>query len=1301
MPKHSAAWSVWITLIFIVGFTAINRGTAVAKDAEVIRSKIGPAGETVKQASGYPNNIRDGLAPAQYFRMTEVLLGNYDLTNAKQCLQKLMDNKTSPEAQQYADLLNNTAMPKEAVPDEAVNLLKQAELVEKQQDIEQATAMYQSLVKKYPKFEWAHTELAKNYAYYRQDQKNAEVLLEQSLALNPNNTQTLQTCITLANNKQQHEKAYEYCIRLRAVDPTYSSYHLDWELNNHDRSANLKNLIHRAAPRITPLAPQPHAEATQVSMQRPINETVSDAVKHNTHTLMLQTARQSMQQTTEREENYPPQMINERGEVQITFGDNVDTSGSFSNNLLAVRSDHRTQYWNKQGKQAFAKSFDEGLDFSEGLAAAKDGKWGFIDSTGQFVISNELEYATSFSDGLAAVVIEGNWGFINTKGEIVIEPIYEKAKPFSNGLALVKLRNKLGYIDKNGNLAIPATFDSGRPFSEGLAEVGILDRGKHELRLCYINTSGKVCLDTSKIEASAEPDAKEPDVYNLDDGKTLFGFKNATGMSSSDKRPRDFHCGLAGIKLGKNYGYINKDGKVVIPPVYTAAYDFSENLATVQPNNNFEKAVIDTSGTTVVGPQYKEISQFHDGIAAVNQWQHSSSNALWGYINKKGEQILPLQYFEATTFSSGLARVRPTPMAQASTKLAPVNDAPSVVTLPADQSLWAKTATKKIVAAWPAETACEVDKRTQFTFKLDQAGNVYDITFISGCASPNTMLATVHSLLFAMPFERQTGPGTIYLDIESDSSANPKITMSSAGERAAGVGEEIEDKSANAEDKILNGMPENRNSQDSSMLAEYMAEKLVFLCEKSAKYPDSPSVNAELAKIFNAYSLNATNAHDWLCVARSNPARLVLRQNPDNRDERSCNAPLGAIFQAWRLQKQNINLYELQDAYRHKIALDLLRSNGTEPLFLGIAAELMDQYSTAQKYYSQCSSSDFAKKLVKRFSSKLTAETISKFAGNAVNTKDWKEPVKWLPIDSEVLIAVLKPQKETKVAPEKMVSTLFESMQVMVGAVKNEKSEIQFALHSGRNFQAPREIGIGSQAGADIRIFATTPPELHYPATFEKITTTAESLEGFNVIDVELKQQYSQSSVLFIARPFANVEISATDRHYLRQILARIKSNPTDRAFPDSLPEWATIDLKSDCWSLRHYDKSCAHFDPSAPKTAVVSEKAGQSEDLLADDPCTGFTFCGNKGGSFKVSFHGSNPKTLKTLADGWNHYSKINTGQFWGTGKGPQDYKMSPLKVTVSADKKTTTAAGKTTEVTAPMLNIILMNQLGYMIAL
>lgn len=56
--------------------------------------------------------------------------------------------------------------------------------------------------------------------------------------------------------------------------------------------------------------------------------------------------------------------------------------------------------------------------FSEGLAPvqASNGKWGYINTSDQFVINPKFEDAQEFKNARAAVKLNGKWGFINKQG---------------------------------------------------------------------------------------------------------------------------------------------------------------------------------------------------------------------------------------------------------------------------------------------------------------------------------------------------------------------------------------------------------------------------------------------------------------------------------------------------------------------------------------------------------------------------------------------------------------------------------------------------------------------------------------------------------------------------------------------------------------------------------------------------------------------------------------------------------------------------------------------------------------------
>ena len=77
-----------------------------------------------------------------------------------------------------------------------------------------------------------------------------------------------------------------------------------------------------------------------------------------------------------------------------------------------------------------------------------------------------------------------------------------------------------------------------------------------------------------------------------------------------------FSEGLAQVKVGEKWGFIDKTGKQITPCLYDDARDFSEGLAKV-----------------IVGEK-------------------------WGFIDKQGKQIIPCLYDYAWFFSEGLAKVK-------------------------------------------------------------------------------------------------------------------------------------------------------------------------------------------------------------------------------------------------------------------------------------------------------------------------------------------------------------------------------------------------------------------------------------------------------------------------------------------------------------------------------------------------------------------------------------------------------------------------------------------------------------------
>ncbi|MEH1819813.1 MAG: WG repeat-containing protein [Nostoc sp.] len=111
----------------------------------------------------------------------------------------------------------------------------------------------------------------------------------------------------------------------------------------------------------------------------------------------------------------------------------------------------------------------------------------------------------------------------------------------------------------------------------------------------------------------------------------------------------EFCGGLAAVEIDKQWGYIDKNGRIIIQPQFEWAWFFAEGLAEI--SVNCKSGYIDTTGKIIIQPQFEEAKFFSEGLAAVR------IGGKFGYINIKGEFIIQPQFDEAECFYNGLASV--------------------------------------------------------------------------------------------------------------------------------------------------------------------------------------------------------------------------------------------------------------------------------------------------------------------------------------------------------------------------------------------------------------------------------------------------------------------------------------------------------------------------------------------------------------------------------------------------------------------------------------------------------------------
>lgn len=192
---------------------------------------------------------------------------------------------------------------------------------------------------------------------------------------------------------------------------------------------------------------------------------------------------------------------------------------------------------------------------------------------------------------------------------------YEVVQTFYDGMAAVMKGGKWGYINHTGK----------------------------EVIACSIPKQFDVCIDREDYGFYRDNGY----IRNFSEGMVPVA-KETSGAKHNYER-------------ALKWGYMNKEGKLVVDYIYDEAADFSEGLAWVA-NEEFQ-GFIDKQGNKVLdGAKYYVPDagmlnyMFKNGMACVVKMD-DEGNAKYGYINKQGQEVVPCKYDAANPFSEGKASV--------------------------------------------------------------------------------------------------------------------------------------------------------------------------------------------------------------------------------------------------------------------------------------------------------------------------------------------------------------------------------------------------------------------------------------------------------------------------------------------------------------------------------------------------------------------------------------------------------------------------------------------------------------------
>ena len=283
----------------------------------------------------------------------------------------------------------------------------------------------------------------------------------------------------------------------------------------------------------------------------------------------------------------------------------------------------------------------------QGMAIFTDeqGLQGVVNAEGKVVVAPQYTEIQVFQGGMAAVDKDGRFGLINTQGEEVVAPQYVYAEALDNGLALVQREDlQSALLNDKGELVFPFTLAA------------------------WVVAGGEDWVTVSQDDTQT--------MKNIQ-GETLFTFNGAIDGYFPE-------VGLFSLWDGGKNGFIDETGKEVVPPRYEESNGFSEGLAAVRAGDKW--GYVNAQGEVVIAPQFTgnleeggRIGNFYQGSALVfadgkgflidkagkkisrdyAQVEETVDHQLYfttdegkGVLARDGRELLPAGYDEVVSFAA-------------------------------------------------------------------------------------------------------------------------------------------------------------------------------------------------------------------------------------------------------------------------------------------------------------------------------------------------------------------------------------------------------------------------------------------------------------------------------------------------------------------------------------------------------------------------------------------------------------------------------------------------------------------------
>ena len=393
-------------------------------------------------------------------------------------------------------------------------------------------------------------------------------------------------------------------------------------------------------------------------------------------------------------------VVDEEGKVRIAFKyrslryeDNFD----YEDNLYVCRTDRGYGLVSTSSGEILSTTYSDLTDEGgERWSVRRNGKMGIVkvgEANGSFrvetIVPCEYDQVQTINDDEYYFVTNGPLhGLLRWDGKTIIACVYNDIDLNKYvGFFSVKRNGQKGLMSRAGEELVPCAFDDCGVIDEHFLwtrkdnTYGIYSSVGEKLQPCKFSSffiyEGKKKKEVSLSDFAQLDQRKHPDLYAVVSGKvgTLDSENFTTKLPCAYDYLSDFATRmkitngvrteqrLAVCRLNGKYGIVNSEGKQIQPMGFDELRkDVSDPSSKEWPDMGAARdlhvrigdkwGILTADGEQLAEVKFDSVGVFHDGLAVVKAAER------YGYIDRSGAIVIPIQWMNAYDFSEGLAALR-------------------------------------------------------------------------------------------------------------------------------------------------------------------------------------------------------------------------------------------------------------------------------------------------------------------------------------------------------------------------------------------------------------------------------------------------------------------------------------------------------------------------------------------------------------------------------------------------------------------------------------------------------------------